>query len=80
MQEIEWLKSFHTAAALLPERLWRAVYTLDEHQRQQCEEIRVRLGRPLTVTVAGRAVLVGDGAVLSTRDELEELLARATES
>lgn len=79
MQEIEWMKSFHTAAALLPERLWRAVYTLDEHERLNCEEIRVRLGRPLCATVDGRAVPVGDGAVVAAKDELDELLARATE-
>ena len=79
MQEIEWMKSFHTAAALLPERLWRAVYTLDELERMTCEEIRVRLGRPLCVTVAGRAIPVGDGTVLPAKEELDELLARATE-
>lgn len=79
MQDLDFLKSFHTAAQLLPERLWKAAYSLDELQRQQCEELRVRLGRPLTATVAGRAVLLGDGTVLPTREELDELLARATE-
>lgn len=79
MQEMDFLKSFHTAAALLPERLWKAAYSLDDAQRQQCEELRVRLGRPLTATVAGRAVLLGDGAVRPTKEELDELLAKATE-
>lgn len=79
MQEMDFLKSFHTAAALLPERLWKAAYSLDDAQRQQCEEFRVRLGRPLMATVAGRAVPLGDGTVRPTKEELDELLAKATE-
>ena len=79
MPDIAYLKGFHTAAQLLPERLWRAAYSLNEQQRQDCEEIRVRLGRPLAATVAGEIVLLGDGAVLPTGEELDELLARATE-
>lgn len=79
MRDMDYLKSFHTAAQLLPERLWKAAYSLDEPQRQQCEEIRVRLGRPLCATVNGETVLLGDGAVLPTGEELDQLLARATE-
>lgn len=79
MQDMDFLKSFHTAAALLPERLWAAAYSLSDSQRLQCEEFRVRLGRPLTATVAGQAVLLGDGMVCPTAEELDELLAKATE-
>ena len=79
MQDMDFLKSFHTAAQLLPERLWKAAYSLDEQQRQKCEELRVRLGRPLAATVAGKTVLLGGGAVLPTKEELDQLLARATE-
>ena len=79
MRDMDFLKSFHTAAQLLPERLWKAAYSLDEQQRQQCEELRVRLGRPLAATVAGRTVLLGDVTVLPVKDELDQLLARATE-
>lgn len=79
MQDIDFLKSFHTAAQLLPERLWKAAYSLDELQRQQCEELRVRLGRPLAATVAGKPVLLGDGPVIPAKEELDQLLARATE-
>ena len=79
MPDIAYLKGFHTAAQLLPERLWRAAYSLNEQQRQDCEEIRVRLGRPLAATVAGEIVLLGDSAVLPTGEEMDELLARATE-
>lgn len=79
MQEPDRLKSFHTAAQLLPERLWRAAYSLNEEQRAQCEELRIRLDRPLAATVAGRTVLLGEG-ILPQRAELEEVLARATEA
>lgn len=79
MPDLDYLKSFHTAAQLLPERLWRAAYSLTEQQREDCEEFRVRLGRPLAATVRGKTVLLGDGAVLPDREELDALLARATE-
>lgn len=79
MPDLDYLKSFHTAAQLLPERLWRAAYSLTEQQREECEEFRVRLGRPLAATVNGKTVLLGDGAVLPDREELDALLARATE-
>lgn len=79
MQDMDFLKSFHTAAQLLPERLWKAAYSLNELQRQRCEELRVRLGRPLAATVGGKTVFLGDGLVLPTKEELDQLLARATE-
>ena len=79
MLEMDHKKSFHTAAQLLPERLWCAAYTLPEAQRDLCEEFRVRVGRPLAATVAGKTVLLGGGTILPTAEELDELLARATE-
>lgn len=79
MQEPDRLKSFHTAAQLLPERLWRAAYSLNEEQRAQCEEIRVRLDRPLAATVEGKTVLLSEG-IRPQRGELDEVLARATEA
>lgn len=80
MEEFDRLKSFHTAAQLLPERLWRAAYSLDDGQRMNCEEIRVRLGRPLAATVSGETVLLDGGDVCPQKTELDELLARATEA
>lgn len=80
MQDLEQQKSFHTAAALLPERLWRAAYALPAEQRSLCEELRVRLGRPLAATVAGETVFLGTEPILPTRGELEDILARATQS
>lgn len=80
MQEIDCKKSFHTAAQLLPERLWRAAYTLTQEQREQCEELRIRAGRPFAATAAGKTILLDGGTVIPTAEELAELLARATES
>lgn len=77
---MEQRKSFHTAAALLPERLWRAAYSLSEAEQARCEELRVRLDRPLAATVGGKTVVLGKEPVLPVRAELEEVLARATES
>ena len=74
MPDLAYLKSFHTAAQLLPERLWRAAYSLNEQQRQACEELRVRLGRPFVATVDGKTVLLGDGAVFPTAEEVDEKL------
>lgn len=79
MPDLDYLKSFHTAAQLLPERLWRAAYSLNEQQRLNCEELRVRRGRPFAATVGGKTILLGDGSVLPTGEELDELLSRATE-
>lgn len=82
MGNLDREKGFHTAAGLLPQRLWRAAYSLTEEQRSCCEELRVRLDRPLAATVAGETVILsgGEGPLLPLRAELDELLARATEA
>lgn len=72
----EAIRGFYTAANLLPERLWRAAYALTEDQRPQCEEIRVRLERPMTALVAGEQITL---PACATADELQLLLARASE-
>lgn len=78
----DFIKGFMTAAGLLPERLWRGVFTLSEHERELCEEIRLRLGRPLIVSSAGKhRVIQGEsGPLVVTRDEIDEVLARVTGS
>ena len=48
----EWTKSFYTATHLLPEALWRSIFSLSPEERTQCEEIRLRAGRPLYITIA----------------------------
>ncbi len=79
MPDLDYLKSFHTAAQILPERLWRAAYSLDETGRQHCEEFRIRLGRPFAATVSGKTVYLGEQVILPTKEELEAILDKATE-
>ena len=76
MEQKEALRGFYTAANLLPERLWRAAFTLTEEQRPLCEELRVRLERPMTALVAGEQVHL---PVCAASDELQLLLARAAD-
>ncbi len=77
MGGIEQNKPFMTAAGLLPERLWRAAFSIPEDQRLRVEELRLRIGRPFCVVIAGKSIELA-GAV--TRDELDELIQRATQS
>lgn len=70
-------KQFMTAAGLLPERLWRAAFTLSEEERFRVEEFRLRVGRPFCAVTAGKQQILA-GSV--TKDELDELLQRATRS
>lgn len=76
MEQKEAIRGFYTAAGLLPERLWRAAFTLDERQRPLCEELRIRLERPMTASVAGGQVTL---PACATAEELQLLLARAAE-
>ena len=66
MNQKELTKGFMTAALLLPERLARAVFSLPEADQLACEEIRLRLSRPMTAHIAGRSHLFSqkDGPVI----------------
>ncbi|MBQ9535580.1 MAG: Flp pilus assembly complex ATPase component TadA [Clostridia bacterium] len=82
MDKRDFLKSFHTAAGLLPERLWRAAFSLEREQQIECEELRLRLGRPMLALLGdGSEVLRDNGAAPTvTREDLETVLANATKS
>ena len=47
-------RQFMTAAGLLPERLWRAAFTLSAEERLHVEEFRLRVGRPFCAVTAGK--------------------------
>ncbi len=70
-------KQFMTAAGLLPERLWRAAFSIAPEQRGLVEEFRLRVGRPFYAAGAGLHFRLADCV---TKDELDELLQRATRS
>ena len=79
----EWTKSFYTATHLLPEALWRSIFSLSPEERTLCEEIRLRAGRPLYVTIAHQNKQIFDAAgaaVTVTQKDLEETLMRITDS
>lgn len=82
MDKRDFLKSFHTAAGLLPERLWRAAFSLEREQQIECEELRLRLGRPMLALLGGGSEVLRDNgaAPTVTREDLETVLTRATHS
>ncbi len=83
MNHTEWTKSFYTATHLLPERLWRGVFTLTPEDRIQCEEIRLRAGRPLMVMGSQKNHQVTDSAgnpLIVQKEDIEETLMRMTQS
>ena len=77
MNQQECSKQFMTAAGLLPERLWRAAFTVPPDEREKIEEFRLRIGRPFCAVGAGKRYTLADAV---TRGELDELLQRATRS
>ncbi len=77
MTQQESHKQFMTAAGLLPERLWRAAFTLSPEEREKTEEFRLRVGRPFCALCAGRRHVLAEDV---SREELDELLQRATRS
>ncbi len=77
MQRREAMKSYILAANLLPERLWREAFRVPEHERMLVEELRLRLGRPLTAVIAGVQRELPGAPV--TAEELELTVAGATE-
>lgn len=83
MKESDWTKSFYTATHLLPERLWRGAFTLSTDARIHCEEIRLRVGRPLMVVCDGKQVQLCSKTgelLIVKKEEIEETLARMTKS
>lgn len=64
------------AAQCLPAQLRTALHALTHSEQIQCEEIRLRVGQPLTVTLRGRERLLSGREVM--QEELEETLRRAT--
>ena len=83
MNHAEWTKSFYTATHLLPEHLWRGIFTLSSEERVQCEEIRLRIGRPLIARSAqySRQITDTDGKlIIVQKEDIDETLMRMTQS
>ena len=76
------LKCFALATGVLPEKLWRAAYSLADEEKEKAEEFRIRLGRPFCATVAGETkTLCLDGLpVTVTKEDIERCMELATKS
>lgn len=68
---------YEEACALLPGRLRAAALTLPLHQKAETEEIRLRIGRTVFLTLPGGEEPIPRTTV--TRSDLEQVLDRATE-
>lgn len=69
-------RSLEQASGCLPSALRARLARLDSRQQAACEELRLRAGQPMTVSIGQREQTVGD-ALLSP-EELTEILGRAT--
>lgn len=81
MNKREAMKSYILGANLLPERLWRAAFSLSEEDRICAEEFRLRVGKPFSVVVNGvQKNIFQDGQVVITyAEDIENVIAKATE-
>lgn len=80
MNKRESMKSYILASSLLPEKLWRAAFLINEDERVEAEEFRLRLGRPFSVVIRGqqRDIYYGGAAVMVTADDIESVISEAT--
>ena len=70
-------KRLERAALLLPENLRRELLFLPEDVRENAEEVRLRLGQPLCLTVSGTVYPMRSGTV--SADAIQETLERASQ-
>lgn len=77
MNRSELLKSFYSAAGLLSEPLWTALGGLEDPVRMTCEEIRLRVDRPMELICGGIPVIPAPRQIVRPGD-LEETLQRCT--
>lgn len=77
----EAMKSYILAANLLPERLWRAAFSVSEEERIGAEEFRLRAGRPFAIVISGvqKEISQNGETVLTRQEEIDAVVAKATE-
>lgn len=68
---------YEDACALLPGRLRAAAMTVERSQKAEAEEIRLRIGRPVSLTLPAMELFLPQTRVI--RGDLEQALDRATE-
>lgn len=67
---------FRDAARYLPRRYMEAIFSLSDSSKEQCEEFRLRAGKPLYAVISGNEVSI-DGKTISVA-ELGDVLEKAT--
>ena len=79
--ERDHIRRYEQAAELLPPRLRRSALELPDAYKAQAEELRLRVGLPLTVRTSEgeRSVAPADRDALVTAEDLERLIAGVTE-
>ena len=70
-------QSLQQAAWCIPQQLRTVLSQLNLTQQKQCEEIRLRVGQPLCVTICGQEKHLRSDNI--TQAELEQVLQKATE-
>ncbi len=75
----QWQGRLEQAAGLLPGPLRQSIASLPQSQREQAEEIRLRVGRPLSVNVGGEELSPPGGCPV-TEGDLRFVLELASQS
>ena len=52
----DFSKAFLSAVNYMPDKLWRAAFSLSADQRADCEEIRLRIGRPPKALICAKYI------------------------
>ena len=76
MKQEQMIRRYREAAAVLPVQLRKAAMTLPEEQQCRAEELRMRVGQPLTVLLPEGEIFLGESV---KAEDLEVLCNIATE-
>ena len=76
----DFSKAYLSAVNYMPDKLWRAAFSLSADQRADCEEIRLRIGRPPKALIRGKYIsLTSKGELVTVdADDINEIIDRAT--
>ena len=74
-----WEGQFEQAAALLPRPLRQGLFTLPQSQKERVEEIRLRVGRPVSLNLGGRETDIPGGGTV-TEGDLRLVLEMASQA
>ena len=78
--EVHHIRRYEQAAELLPPRLRRLALEIPDAQKARAEELRLRVGLPLTVRCGeGETAVAVDREALVTAEDLERMIAGVTE-